>query len=210
MTSPAAVERSLLCDIMLELGPDAPTLSGDWTTRDLAAHLVVRERRPDAMPGILSGVLVDHSERVRLSEAERPYAEIVERVRAGAPIWSPTRVPAVDRLVNTIEFFVHHEDVRRAQDGWEARRLDADLRSTLESLLPKFGKMLTRKARVGLDLAPEGQATTTLHAGDPVVTLAGPIGECVLFLYGRDSVAGVALDGTDEAVAQLQATKFGI
>ncbi len=210
MTSPAAVERSLLCDLFLEVGPDAPTLSGEWTTRDLAAHLVVRERRPDAMPGIVTGILVDHSEKVRLAEAARPYEEIVERVREGAPMWSPTRVPAVDRLVNTIEFFVHHEDVRRAQAGWEARRLDPELRSTLESLLPKMGKLMTRQAPVGLELAPEGRSSTTIHHGDPMVTLAGPIGECVLFLYGRADVSGVALDGPDDAVARIQATSFGI
>ncbi len=39
-------ERAELCDLFDELGPDAPTLCGDWTTADLAAHLVVRERNP--------------------------------------------------------------------------------------------------------------------------------------------------------------------
>jgi hypothetical protein len=30
-----------LCDLFEELGPDAPTLLGAWTTRDLAAHVVL-------------------------------------------------------------------------------------------------------------------------------------------------------------------------
>jgi hypothetical protein len=38
------VERARLSDLLDELGPDAPTLLALWTTRDLAAHLVLRER----------------------------------------------------------------------------------------------------------------------------------------------------------------------
>ena len=37
---------------MLEVGEKAPTLCGDWDTGDLAAHLVVRDRRPDALLGL--------------------------------------------------------------------------------------------------------------------------------------------------------------
>jgi uncharacterized protein (TIGR03085 family) len=62
----AQLERSRLCDLFLEVGPDQPTLCEGWTTADLAAHLVIRERRPDAAPGILvGGKLAEHSENVR-------------------------------------------------------------------------------------------------------------------------------------------------
>jgi uncharacterized protein (TIGR03083 family) len=44
----ARAERAALCDLFDEVGPDAPTLCAGWTTRDLAAHLVIRERRADA------------------------------------------------------------------------------------------------------------------------------------------------------------------
>jgi hypothetical protein len=37
-----AVERAQLSDLFDELGPQAPTLLTPWTTRDLAAHLVLR------------------------------------------------------------------------------------------------------------------------------------------------------------------------
>jgi hypothetical protein len=46
-----AVERAQLADLLGELGPGAPTLLAPWTTRDLAAHLVLRERNPLAGPG---------------------------------------------------------------------------------------------------------------------------------------------------------------
>jgi uncharacterized protein (TIGR03083 family) len=42
MATLAQEERNELCDLMLETGPDAPTLCEGWTTRDLAAHLVIR------------------------------------------------------------------------------------------------------------------------------------------------------------------------
>lgn len=209
VTYPAAVERALLCDLFLEVGPDAPTLSGDWTTRDLASHLVVRERRPDAMPGILTNVLAEHGEQVRLAEAAGPYERIVGRVRNGPPIWSPTSVPFVDRLVNTIEFFVHHEDVRRAADTWSARPMDSGLEAALIKLSRTSGKLITRKAPVGIMLAAEGHDAVVLHAGKRSVTIRGPIGECVLFLYGR-SECDVELDGEPDDIAAIRATSFGI
>ena len=89
--------------LFLEVGPDAPTLSGDWTTRDLAAHMVIRERRPDAAVGIVAAKLARYGERVRVEEAERPYEEIIERLRGGPPIWSPTRVDAVDALADRVD-----------------------------------------------------------------------------------------------------------
>ncbi len=120
MTSPARAEREALCDLFVALGPDAPTLLPDWTTRDLAAHLVIRERRPDAAAGMLISLLAKHAEQVRINEKERPWPELVERVRTGPPAWNPMRLESIDTIANTLEFYVHHEDVRRAQDGWTA------------------------------------------------------------------------------------------
>ena len=55
MTPPtlAQQERNTLCDLFVELGSEAPTLCEGWSTADLAAHLVVRERRPDSGPGLV-------------------------------------------------------------------------------------------------------------------------------------------------------------
>jgi uncharacterized protein (TIGR03085 family) len=209
-SSPAAAERALLCDLFIEVGPDAPTLAGDWTTRDLAAHLVVRERRPDAGPGIVTNVLADYSEGVRRAEAERPYEEIVDRVRNGPPRWSPMRVPAVDRLTNTIEFFVHHEDVRRGATAWSPRQLAPELEQTLASLIGPAGKLLTRTSPVGVVVAPDGHPATTLHKGEPTVAVGGPLGECVLFLYGRTEAAQVEFEGPADAIAAMRAVTFGI
>src|SRR5690606_16149717 len=91
------LERQALCDLFLELGPEAPTLCAGWRTQELAAHLVLREhfhRWPD--------------HRLR-AEADRGYDQVVARVRAGAPL-VPWRIPGLRTLLNGFEFFVHHED----------------------------------------------------------------------------------------------------
>ncbi|MET0146327.1 MAG: TIGR03085 family metal-binding protein [Ilumatobacteraceae bacterium] len=207
---PARVERMALCDLFLAVGPDAPTLSGSWSTRDLAAHLVVRERRPDAAIGIVTTFLANHGERVRLEEAERPYPEIVERVRRGPPIWSPTHVGAIDTLANSIEFFVHHEDVRRAGPVWDVRSLSTDLEDALAGMVERGGRLLARRCPVGIAVDADGRQEMRLRSGTTSVTIRGPIGECVLYLNGRKDVAQVALEGPDDALAAVAAAPFGI
>jgi uncharacterized protein (TIGR03085 family) len=213
MTTPARVERTELCDLMLAVGPDAPTLCGDWTTRDLAAHLVVRERRPDAAIGIVAKPLAGYGEQVRRNAAERDYEELVEEVRSGPPMWSPTAITPVDRLVNTIEFFVHHEDVRRATPRWVPRRLDAELENDLWSAFRHGASLLARRSPAGLVLRPDGHSRLAVKhpgAGQPTVTASGPLGELVLFAYGRQAHSVVELDGPADAVEAVRAASFGI
>jgi uncharacterized protein (TIGR03085 family) len=213
MTIPARIEREKLCDLMLEVGPDAPTLCGDWTTRDLAAHLVVRERRPDGAVGILAKPFAGYAENVRKHEAQRDYAEIVERVRSGPPLLSPMRPAQIERFVNTIEYFVHHEDVRRGSDGWDVRELDADLIHDLRRPFGRGVKMLARKSPAGLTLHPDGEDAIVAKKAEsdrPVVTVTGPLGELVLFMYGRQDHTKVDIDGPADAAAAVRAAPFGI
>src|SRR5271165_5327974 len=117
----AQQERATLCDIFVELGPDAPTLCEGWTTADLAAHLVVRERRPDSGPGLVWPRLADYTDKVRIAARDRmSWEELVETVRRGPPLL----LRPFDGAMNTVEYFIHVEDVRRAQSGWEPRPLD--------------------------------------------------------------------------------------
>ena len=76
-------ERSALVESMRATGPDAPTLCEGWTTRDLAAHLVVREYRPDAAAGIVVPALADRMEHLRLREAERPWEDLLDTITTG-------------------------------------------------------------------------------------------------------------------------------
>lgn len=210
MTIAAQSERASLCDLFLEVGPDSPTLCEGWTTRDLAAHLVVRERRPDGAVGIIAAPFASYSNKVRLSEARRPWGQIVERVRSGPPRWSPTRVDSIDRLANTVEYFVHHEDVRRALDGWQPRALDRELISDLTSAVRRMARLMTRKAPCGIVLEPTTSNPIVARSGEPHVVLRGDIGEIVLFLFGRQEHTRLEITGPDDMVDAVRRASFGV
>ncbi|NYF99577.1 TIGR03085 family metal-binding protein [Janibacter cremeus] len=208
----ASIERAALCDTFLEVGPDAPTLCGGWTSGDLLAHLLVREGRPDGAAGILVPALAGRTERAmaRLRE-EHDHASLVERLRQGPPVWHPTRVPAVDEKANLVEMFVHHEDVLRAGLGAPRRSLSAALVSALGDRLEAMAPLLfrrTRGARVELVTA---KRRTRIGSGDgPVVQIHGRPGEILLFGFGRRDVAEVELIGPPEAVETVRTTDYGL
>ncbi len=208
---PAQRERAALCDLFVELGPDQPTLCGDWTTRDLAAHLVVRERRPDAAVGIVVSKLAGYTDKVQAGVADGDWSELVDTVRSGPPIWSPTKLGAIDKVANTVEFFVHLEDVRRAQPTWEPRVLDDDLTDALYGVLAKMGKRMVKSSPAGIVLEPDdGRQPIIAKQAEPSVTVRGPVGELVLFVYGRQAHSQVELFGDDESVAAVNEASFGI
>jgi uncharacterized protein (TIGR03085 family) len=186
-------ERAGLADLLDALGPDAPTCCAGWTTAHLAAHLVVRERRPDAMAGFgleklpLGRPLAAHSHRLedRL-RARTPYGEVVGRLRAGPPAWSPMSWPPVDRVVNTSEFVIHHEDVRRAQPEWTPRVLD---RADQDALWGAVG--LFARQRPGGAVLRRTDTGDERRVGGGATTLAGEPLELLLWISGRRDVARV-------------------
>jgi uncharacterized protein (TIGR03085 family) len=204
----AASERHALCDLMDQVGPDAATLCEGWTTRDLAAHLVVRERRPDAAGGILLPPLARYTDRVQSSVAQRPWAELVDQVRSGPPWWSPWRLPWVGDTGNTMEFFVHHEDVRRARPGWEPRPADPRRAGLLWSLL-RVARVLYRNSPVGVVLRLPDGSELTARRGECSVTAVGCAEELTLHAFGRDQVI-VEIEGDQVAVAALQSSQRGL
>ena len=210
-TIPARRERAELCELFLERGPDQPTLCGDWTTRDLAAHLVVRERRPDAAIGIVVSKAAGYTDKVQAGVADTEWTDLVETVRSGPPFWSPTRFAKVDELANTVEFFVHLEDVRRAQPTWEPRTLDADLVEALHGVLAKMAKRLVRNSPVGIVLEPDdAHGPIVAKQAEPSVTVRGPVGELVMFVYGRQTHSRVELFGDADSIEAVNAASFGI
>lgn len=204
----AKSERAALCDLLEAVGPDGPTLCEGWTTLDLAAHLVVRERRPDTGPGLLVPAFAGWTERVRSQAKGRGYAKLVDQVRNGPPTLSPFAL--LDDAVNAMEYFIHHEDVRRAQIGWEPRDLPADVQQGLWKRVASGARLAMRKAPVGVVLRrPEGTSAVA-HKGTPSVTVVGPPAELALFSSGRKGAARVELEGEPDAVEQLEAASFGL
>jgi uncharacterized protein (TIGR03085 family) len=115
VTNFARTERAALADLFVEVGPDAPTLCAGWTTTELALHLVVREKGDPANLADAATPLAGYLQRRRRSIlAANGYAGLVEKFRNGPPRFSPFAIPGMDARGNTVELFVHHEDVRRA------------------------------------------------------------------------------------------------
>ncbi|GGX54111.1 TIGR03085 family protein [Streptomyces minutiscleroticus] len=207
MSTHAKRERLLLADLLEAEGPDAPTLCEGWKTRDLAAHVVVRERRPDAAAGAVIKPLAARAERVRADFAAKPYEELVRLIRTGPPRVSPFSLKQIDEAANTVEFYVHTEDVRRARPDFSRRELDPVFQDTLWSNLERTARLVGRKAPVGLVLRRPDGRTVVAHRGTPVVTVTGEPSELLLFAYGRQNAADVEVDGDKEAIARLQETK---
>ncbi|MBY8865252.1 MULTISPECIES: TIGR03085 family metal-binding protein [Streptomyces] len=206
MSTFAKRERLLLADLLETAGPEAPTLCEGWRTRDLAAHVVVRERRPDAAGGMFIKPLAARLDKVQEEYAAKPYEELIQLIRTGPPRFSPFQLKQVDEAANTVEFYVHAEDVRRAQPDWAPRELDPVFQETLWSRLERTARMLGRGIPTGLVLRrPNGQ-TAVAHRGTPVVTATGEPSELLLFAFGRQSAAKVELEGEQTAITQVSET----
>jgi uncharacterized protein (TIGR03085 family) len=211
-------ERAALCDLLDETGPGAPTLCEGWQTLDLAAHLVLRERRPDAAAGLMGGPLASHTERVRRSLIARiPYKQLVDEIRTGPPKASVFRIPGLDERLNMVEYFVHHEDVRRGADGWEPRDIGASLADGLWQRL-RGARLVFRKAPVGVELVRDDlpadpgrqQVRITAKARAPVVTVTGSPAELTMWSMGRTTAARVRLDGSEPDVRRLLETSWRV
>ncbi len=202
-------ERLALCTLLDKTGPDAPTLCEGWTTGDLAAHLVLREHRPDAAGGVLGGPLAGYTARVQNRIKERtPFPDLVGVIRSGPPRLSFMALPGMDERTNTVEYFVHHEDVRRAAPDWEPRELSRGESEMLWKRL-RMARFMLRKAPVGVELARDdmdgtaGAYRITAKNATPAVTVVGSPAELTMWVMGRATAARVRLDGTQAAVSKL-------
>lgn len=208
----APAERAALCETFLEVGPDAPTLCSPWRTRDLAAHLVLREHRPDLAVGAFVPRLGERLEREMHTLASGEWSALVERVRSGPPSWSPTSIGAVDEAVNGLEFFVHHEDVLRARSGFTPRRLPEEVAAGVWVALKRTAKLLFRKVDAGLVLAAPGYGRIAVRAPSKrgSVTVTAAPGELTLLGYGRGAHARYDARGSRQAVAALESAPLGV
>lgn len=201
-------ERLALCDLALVLGPDAPTLCTGWVAKDLVTHLLVREHRPLAAAGLVVPGLSALTDRAMARYRRRDFGVLVERLRR--PGLTPYAVPVVERALNTLEFFVHHEDLRRAQPGWEPRALAGDDVGLLWRTVAGAGRMTVRRSPVPVVLRrADTGATATAKAGDDPVVVTGPVPELALFVFGRSETRDLELEGSPDRVAALRAAPLG-
>lgn len=205
-----AIEREQLCDLLDSLGPMAPTCLDPWTTHDIAAQLVLRERDPLAAPGlVLHGPWGRFAERRRLVLRQASFEDLVSTIRSGPPP-GPFRATWVRRVPNLNEFFVYHEDVRRG-NGYGPRNMppaeDAALFHNI-GVAPWYPSRRLR--RMGLELAWTGtDRVVKARRGQPTVRVQGLPGELLLFLFGR-AAADVEITGQPDAIDSLRRTQFGM
>jgi uncharacterized protein (TIGR03085 family) len=200
-------ERAALCDTLEQLGPDAPTLCEGWTTADLAAHLVVRERDPRAVPGlVLGGPAARYTAKLQARAKAHGYPWLLERLRSGPPAY----IVHTMAWVNVNENWIHHEDARRA-NGMGPRPEDPEVAAILLGIVRRMGRFVTRGVRhYGVELVLPGGTPIVLRRSDKTVRIHGPVGECILYVSGRRSAAEVRLEGDAEAIEAIQTAKLGL
>jgi uncharacterized protein (TIGR03085 family) len=204
----AADERAALCDLALEVGEDAPTLCAGWDVKDLVVHLLVREGSPAAV-GIAIPPLARVTDLVSARVGRSDFEALVGRLRKGPPVYSPMAISKVDKMLNGVEFFVHHEDIRRAQPAWRPRDLDERTQNRLWKALQSSGKASLRKAPTGVVLERSDTGDRAeLRPGEPQVVVRGLPAELLMFVSGR-AEAKVDMIGDEDAVADLMGAERG-
>jgi uncharacterized protein (TIGR03085 family) len=204
----AQAERAALCDLLLDVGPDAPTLCEGWTAAHMAAHLVLRERRPDVGLGlVLPGPFARHAARATERTAGQvPFERLVARIRSGPP----RLIRLVDGPMNIVEFFVHLEDVRRATDDWTPRAGLDDLQDALWPFQKSGTKLRTRRVKdVELWIARPGGEPVAVRTGGRRVTATGDPGELTMFFFGRRDQSQVELTGDPDGIAEVFTAPIG-
>jgi uncharacterized protein (TIGR03085 family) len=193
----SAIERAQLAAALTAAGPDAPTLCEGWQTRHLATHIVVRDRRPWAW-----GRLESLAERARTPEG---YAAMVADVAQGPGRLAPGHW--ADAPMNLLEFYVHTQDVVRAQPGALHTPVTPEQAEALWKHFRLFSKALLRPVPTGVILVVDDGPRTVARRpsrGQGNVIIKGAVEELVLFGFGRGAHTDVTFTGEDADVAALR------
>ena len=202
----SSAERTKMVALFHELGPDAPTLCEGWTARDLAAHLWVRENRPDAVIGFFVPALSSHADNIMEEVRARDFDQLVDAWGRGAGKLNPVRY--ADSVFNAAEHFVHHEDLRRANGHTEPRDLSRAAHAELLAPLKLLGTRLLSRSRSPVVLEPQGfppivaaDKRRVSEQGDAVVRVRGTVAELLLWAFGREA-ARVEIEGDASAIVR--------
>jgi uncharacterized protein (TIGR03085 family) len=164
-----------------------------------------------SLPALASFYLVpsDGRRSARLAES-KDFVWLVARIRSGPPIGF-FRIGWVRSVANLNEFFVHHEDVRRA--NWLGpRSLTPAMDAALWRNVRRGSHYLSRRLEAcGLEIQWAGtDHRVTVRPGEPTAGLSGAPGELLLYVFGRQDAAQVEVSGPPQAVAAVRRTHFGM
>jgi len=140
----------------------------------------------------------------------KDFESLVARIRSGPPMGF-FRIGWVRTLANLNEFFVHHEDVRRANKRGP-RSLTPGMDAALWRNVRRGGHFLSRRlSACGLEIVWVGTSErAVVRPGELLARLSGSPGELLLYLFGRKAAAQVELSGPAQAVAAVERTHFGM
>lgn len=202
-------EREDFADTLLALGEEAPTILPGWDAAALLEHLLVREGAPHLrlaprLPGPVGRRAERSLERLRaLSWTDR-----VARFRQGPGALSP--VGRLDALSGQGEMLIHHEDLRRAQPGWEPRRLSPDVAADAWRAVGLLAPLVMRVRADVLLVSPLGGHRMRSRGAHGSVRVHGEVMELLLWVSGRERVARVRVHGDDAALRAVAEGRRGM
>ena len=206
------IDRAHLVDALEAVGPDAPTLCEGWSSRHLAAHVVLRERSPLEAARLGLPVLRGAGERAleELAESaadEAGWADLLAQVAEG-----PRRISPVawgGDKANMAELVIHTEDVRRGSGPVGPLEREPEHLDAIFDQLRLAARLYYRATPVGLVLVVPGgrRARVKGPRGDfGTVVLRGSVVELMLHASGRGAAAELEIEGHPADLDSLAAT----
>ena len=206
-------ERAEFGATLRTAGPGAPTLCGDWTTSELLAHLILRERlSAEAAGRVPVRQLRELSENVIAGYVEdHDYPEMVDTFEGGPPAISPWAIPVIREAFNLLEYTVHHEDVRRARGDTAPRVLPPPREQAIWNRLRRSAPFTMRMVPVRVRLEWPGHGGVDAgRRGHGKVRVTGDPMELALVAFGRQRVAHVAYHGSPADVAIVTGARIAV
>ena len=217
-------ERVAMVQFLAELKAEqwhAATLCEGWDVKTIVAHLVVRDTQPLQYGTAIAtkGRIGAQPKALLHAARNRPIRSLLSTLADGPPWFY--RLPGPAAIINLVENWVHHEDMRRGELQI-TRTTSAATHAALWNTLQVTARLMLRHITVSGIVAfvqPNGTALAfSLGDGVPrkadpdhaAVRVVGEAGELVLFLLGRKSAANLHFEGDQRLIAALRDTKMKI
>lgn len=185
-------QRAIACNVFRRVSPESPTLCEGWSAYDLATHLWTLDHDPLAWPAIGIGALSSW-ERKRFDRIQQrlPYPALIDQLAAGRGSFACMPTDRFEDYRHSLgEWFVHTEDVRRA-NGISKPDYPDDLQVAFWLRLQAAAKALFPLR--GIRFVTTSGATGRTGRGAIETTVTGEPAELLLWAYGRRDAADVEL-----------------